>query len=130
VKYNPDVPPDPADWLAMDEGEQVARIEAYHRVTQVNLAQPTLHAALHAVVERQLAMQLGSVRSALVRLQNDGLDRHDAVHAIGAVLSEHMRQLMTGECTAPDPNAVYFAALDRLSATSWRREFRLDDHAV
>lgn len=75
-------------------------------------------------------MQLGPVRSALARLLNEGLDRHEAVHAISSVLSEHMRQLMMGECTAPDPNVVYFAALDQLSATSWRREFGLDDPAV
>ena len=94
------------------------------------LPQVTLHAAIHAVVERQLAMALPQVVDALARLAREGLDRHDAIHAIGAVLAEHMRQLMAGEVTVPDPNAIYFAALDGLSAASWRREFGVDGHAV
>jgi hypothetical protein len=130
VRYNPDVPPDPAKWLALDEGEQIALVEEYHRGTHVESGQPTLHAAIHAVVERQLAMELGAVVRALARLRAEGLDRHDAVHAIGAILGEHMRQLMTGELDAKDSDAVYFGALDQLSAESWRREFGLDDHAV
>jgi hypothetical protein len=124
VRYNPDVPPDPSRWLALDEGEQIALVEEYHRRTHAELSQPTLHAAIHAVVERQLAVQIPSVVQALARLQAEGLDRHDAVHAIGSVLAEHMRQLMTGDLTAEDPNPVYFGALDRLSAASWRSGVR------
>ena len=59
-----------------------------------------------------------------------GADRHDAVHALGAVLAEHMRQLMIGELDATNPNASYFAALESLTAPSWRSEFGLGDHAV
>lgn len=128
MRYNPDVTPDPRKWLALDEGEQIALVEEYHRRIRAELPQPTLHATIHAVVERQLAMQLPSVVRALARLQAEGLDRHDAVHAIGSVLAEHMRQLMTGELDAEDPNPVYFDALDRLSVASWRRESGLDDH--
>jgi hypothetical protein len=108
----------------------MALVEDYHRRTHVELPQPTLHAAMQAVVERQLAMQLPSVVRALARLQAEGLDRHDAVHAIGSVLAEHMRQLMTGQLAVEDPNSVYFGALDRLSAASWQRAFGSDEHAV
>ena len=117
-------------WLALDEGEQIALVEAYHRRAGIDLPQATLHAAIHAVVERQLATALPPVVSVLARLTREGLDRHDAIHAIGTVLAEHMRQLMAGEATGTDPNAIYFAALDRLSAASWRREFGVDGHAV
>jgi hypothetical protein len=41
-----------------------------------------------------------------------------------------MRQLMIGELNVPDPNPIYFAALDRLSAASWRREYGDSDNAV
>lgn len=130
MRYNPDVPPDPSTWLTLDEGEQIALVEEYHRRTHAELPQPTLHAAIHAVVERQLAVQIPSVVQALARLQAEGLDRHDAVHAIGSVLAEHMRQLMTGEFAAEDPNRVYFGGLDRLSAKSWRQEFGPNDDVV
>jgi hypothetical protein len=130
VRYNPDVAPNPAEWLALDEGEQIALVEAYHQRAGIDFPQATLHAVIHAVVERQLAMQLPQVVSTLARLRQESLDRHDAIHAIGSVLAEHMRQLMSDELNVPDPNPIYFTALDRLSAESWRREFGIDDHAV
>jgi ribosomal protein S12 methylthiotransferase accessory factor YcaO len=130
VRYDPTVPPKPTEWLALNEGEQIALVETYHRRAGINLPNATLHALIHTTVERQLAAQLSAVVDALQRLQAEGLDRHDAIHAIGAVLAEHMRQLMTGELKLPDPNPVYFAALERLSAASWRREYGDSDNAV
>jgi hypothetical protein len=118
------VPPRPTEWLALDEAEQIVLVEKYHRRAGIALPNATLHALIHVTVERQLAAQLSPVVDALQRLQAEGLDRHDTIHAIGAVLAEHMRQLMIGELDVPDPNPIYFAALDRLSAASWRRESR------
>jgi UDP-N-acetylmuramyl tripeptide synthase len=94
------------------------------------LPQATLHAAIHAVIEQQLAAQLAPVANAFERLRAEGLDRHDAVHALGAVLAEHMRQLMIGELDSSNPNASYFADMDRLTAESWRSQFGLGDDAV
>ena len=130
MRYDPTVPPKPTEWLALDEGEQIALVEKYHRRAGIDLPNATLHALSHTTVERQLAARLSPVVSALQRLQAEGLDRHDAIHAIGSVLAEHMRQLLIGELDLPDPNPVYFAALDRLSATSWRREYGDSDNAV
>jgi len=130
VRYDPAVPPDPAEWLALDEGEQIALVEAYHRRAGIELPQSTLHAVIHAVIERQLAEHLAPVANAFERLRHEGLDRHDAVHALGAMLAEHMRRLMNDELDSTNPNASYFADLDRLTAASWRSEFGLDDDAV
>ena len=105
-------------------------VEDYHRRAKIDLPQAKLHAAIHAVVERQLAEQLPAAVNALQRLLAEGLERHDAIHAIGSVLGEHMRQLMIGALDAENPNASYFGALDQLSVSSWRREFGVDDHAV
>jgi hypothetical protein len=130
VRYDPTVPPQPTEWLALDEAEQIALVEKYHRRAGIDLPNATLHALIHTTVERQLAAKLPSVVRALQRLQAEGLDRHDAIHAIGAVLAEHMRQLMIGELNVPDPNPICFAALDRLSAASWRHEYGDSDNAV
>ena len=127
MRYDPAVPPDPAEWLALDEGEQIALVEDYHRRGGIELPQETLHAAIHTVIETQLAEQLAPVVSAFERLRGEGLDRHDTVHALGTVLAEHMRQLMTGELDAVNPNASYFAALECLTAASWRSEFGLSE---
>ena len=128
MRYDPAVSPDPTEWLALDEGEQIALVEDYHRHAGTNQAHATLHAAIHAVIERQLPEQLAPVTIAFERLRGEGLDRHDAVHALGAVLAEHMRRLMTGEFDSQDPNTSYFADLDRLTVASWRSEFGLGDH--
>ena len=64
---------------------------------------------------------LRSPRRALVRLMEEGLDRHEAIHAIAMALSEHIWDLLQGVGPKPDSNAPYFAALDHLTAEEWRR---------
>jgi len=107
----------------------MALVEKFHRRAGIRLPDATLHAVIHTVVENQIAAGLAPVVNALRRLQADGLDRHEAIHAIGAMLAAHMRQIVTGELTVSDPNSVYFATLDELSAKSWRRELAEDDHS-
>lgn len=123
MRYDPAVAPQPSEWLELDEGEQIALVEDYHRRAGIDVPQATVHAAIHAVIERQLAEELAPAVNALARLRAEGLDRHESIHALGSVLAEHIRHLMTGQLTAADPNPSYFAALDKLSAQSWRREF-------
>jgi hypothetical protein len=130
LRYDPAVSPDPAEWLALDEGEQIAIVADYHRRAQIDLPNANLHAMIHTVVEQQLAGQLPPVVSAFDRLQREGLDRHDTVHALGSVLAEHLRQLMIGALDETNPNASYFAALERLTAASWVSEFGPGDDAV
>jgi hypothetical protein len=50
----------------------------------------------------------------------EGLDRHEAIHAIGMALSEHIYDLAHGAEPKGDPNAPFFEALDRLTAEEWR----------
>jgi hypothetical protein len=55
------------------------------------------------------------------RLISEGLDRHDAIHAIGMVLAEHIYDVLKTTKSDKDPNAPYFAALERLTAEDWGR---------
>jgi UDP-N-acetylmuramyl tripeptide synthase len=127
MKYDPAVAPNRKQWLALDEGERIALVEDYHRRAKIDVPRATLHAAIHAVIEQQLAEQLPQVVNAFDRLRAEGLDRHDTIHALGAVLTEHLRQLVIGELDENNPNAAYFAALDALTAASWRRDFGEDE---
>jgi hypothetical protein len=79
------------------------------------------HAVIHATVENPLAEGIPSVTGALARLRQSGLDRHEAIHAIGSVLLEHLQALALAPEPVVDPNSAYFAALDRLTAESWRQ---------
>jgi hypothetical protein len=120
-RYDPDDAPIPAEWLSLDEGEQLFLIERYHRAARVRLPNPRLHATIHSIVENQLALDdQVVVRDTLQRLMAEGLSRHDAVHAIGSVLAAQIYDLLKSE-PPPDPqHAAYYAALRRLTAQKWR----------
>jgi hypothetical protein len=108
-------------WLALDEGERIALVRDFHARNRIRIPNAEAHAVIHAIVENQLAERLPAVIAALHRLRAEGLDRHEAVHAIGSVLMEHMRTLMNGARDSADPNGLYLAALEKLTTDSWRR---------
>ncbi|HZM44172.1 MAG TPA: hypothetical protein VFC14_05020 [Burkholderiales bacterium] len=87
--HSPEHAPSPEVWLGLDEGERILLVEWYHRDARIPLPRSTrrLHAAIHAVVENQLALNDEPVVRALARLTKEGLSRHDAVHAIGSVVA-------------------------------------------
>jgi hypothetical protein len=130
------VAPNPEEWLARSEDERRLVIDAYHRRAGIRLPRQQLHAALHVVIENQIA--LGDevpVRRAIDRLMADGLDRHEALHAAGAALFEHLRHLMYGARAGAGPETgaesvsheAYYAALEQLTADSWRRGLEEDE---
>lgn len=120
--YDPLIAPDPAEWLATDEGQRIFLALNYHRSARVKLPNERLHAAIHVVVENPVAMgdEL-PVRRVLDRLQTEGLDRHDAIHAIASVLTEHMADMLKAGTPQTDGNEAYWTGLRRLTAKGWRR---------
>ena len=121
-QYDPLFAPDAEEWMAMDEGELIDLVHDYHRRARVRLPNARLHATIHVVVETQIAMgsELPTGRT-VDRLQAEGLDRHEAIHAVGLVLAEHMIDLMKEETPGGDPNVAYGASLESLTAEGWRR---------
>ncbi len=127
-KYDPDRPVDPQRWLVLSEPKRLDMILKYHRLAGIRLPNPRIHAVFHQIIETQVA--LGDelpVRGTLDRLMAEGLDRHDAIHAIGYVLSGHIYDLLKGEIMQMDPNPAYFAALEKLTAKSWLSGAEEDD---
>lgn len=123
-RYDPLKTPMAAAWLALSETERIATVEAYHSKARIRVPNLKLHATYHAIVETQAALgDETPVRRTLARLVGEGLDRHEAVHAVAATLAAHMSDLVRGGASDADPNAPYFAALEKLTATSWRRDF-------
>jgi hypothetical protein len=117
-KYDPEHDPDPAKWLELDEATRIESARRYHRKIRAELPNVVAHAAAHAIVENQLAEGLPEAKRALERLRGDGLDRHDAIHAIASVLMGHLSNLVSKPQGPGDPNAPYLAALDELTADS------------
>ena len=126
TKYDPGCAPDPARWLALDEGERIELVRRYHRRERIRVPNERLHAAAHAVVETQIAMGDATPAAAtLQRLMAEGLDRHDAVHAIGSVLMRHLWRVMDDDDIPEDQiEPVYFAELEAFSAQKWYDEYR------
>jgi SEC-C motif len=119
-RYDPLEAPDPKAWLALDEQARIDLVRDYHRRAGIGLPNDTVHAVLHAVVENQVA--LGDeipVERTLQRLMSEGLDRHEAVHAIGSVLAEHVFDISKGAVTDEDPNSKYMARVEQLTAEKW-----------
>lgn len=123
MRYDPESTPDSETWLTLDEAQRMELVSAYHRRLGVKLPNVQLHAAIHVIVENQLAQHIAHVGDALARLRADGLDRHEAIHAIGSVMMGHVSHLLRGDAKAPDLHAPYFQALQKLTANSWREEF-------
>jgi hypothetical protein len=122
--YDPEVAPDPTSWLALDEQERIRLADAHHRAARIRLPSVATHALIHAVVENQIAEGLDCVLRAMARLMSEGLSRHDALHAIGSVVAEHLYEIV--KKTKDDPKTSqtqYNAAVERLSAKGWRQRY-------
>ena len=118
--YNPDLSPAAKEWLETDEGERIALVSAYHQDNKITLANAQLHAVIHVVVENQLALDEEGVFNTLIRLQREGLSRHDALHAIGSVLAENLYELLHEQDSSGDAYQKYLGQLQKLTAQSWR----------
>jgi len=130
-RYNPSRAPNPKQWLALSESERLELVSEYHSDASEDiqdndpdeaLARNDLHATMHVVVENQLAEGIEPVCRAVSRLINEGLDRHDAVHAVGAELAGHLFDTLHGRTeAAPDKlTRLYYERLRKLTADSWR----------
>ncbi len=115
--YDPLQVPDPDEWLALDEEERVQLVEGYHESEEVDLPNPRIHASFHAVVENQIASgDPPEVLVTLERLISQGLDRHEAIHAIGSILSEQVFNVMKNPSSHKNPNKAYIRKLKKLTA--------------
>lgn len=117
-RYDPEVKPDPREWLALDEPERIALCKRYHHAAGIEMPSEDAHAAIHALIENQIAEGLESVVRAEERLQEeDGLARHEAIHAIGSIAATRIFGALKNG-TPFDP-VEYDRAMDQLTGASW-----------
>ena len=122
LQYDPHEHINSDAWLALDESERTRLVVRYHRRQLIRLPNETVHALMHVIVENQVALgDAFPVKSVLLRLMSEGLNRHEAIHAIGSVLSETFFIAMSEGKGDGDPNADYVEKLKVLSAESWRK---------
>lgn len=120
--YNPEVVPDPAEWLSLPELERIRLVQNYHVANKEKAPSLKAHAAMHVVVENQLASGYGPSMRAMARLQAEGVTRHNAVHAIASVIAEFIYELrheQTQEQRASFQSRMG-DAIEQLKAEDWR----------
>jgi hypothetical protein len=123
--YDPNQTPDAVEWLELDEQERIQLVESYHSTERIELPNLKVHAVFHVIVENQLAENLEPVVHTLERLMREGLPRHDALHAIGSVLAEHLFAASKAkfERSTDEFERRYNKAVEKLTAKSWRKRY-------
>ncbi len=126
-EYDADVEHDPAWWRSLDEADSLGLVADYHRRCRPHpkAGNQRLHDSIHVVVENQIAMGDETPAAAkLAELVADGLSRHDAIHAIGSVVSEVFSQAL-GRDTRESENLApaYEDRVKALTASAWLNEW-------
>jgi hypothetical protein len=109
-------------WFSEDENDRYEAICQYHKKIKVKLPNIRIHSLFHVIIENQLAEGIKDVQNKLDELIADGLDRHDAIHAIGYVLSAHIYNLLKNKPEKSDLNKEYYDKLSKLTSQSWLDE--------
>lgn len=117
--YNPLIPPDPEVWLSMDEVDRLHLVMEYHGITDTDLPNEKLHTTIQTIVENQVAMREETpVAATLKRLQHDGLNRHEAIHAVGRVFLYILWEFRQSRGRKPSTER-YYGILSRLTVEGW-----------
>jgi len=116
--YDPNNPPNPATWLSLSEETRIEMVRAFHY--REGHTHPPVHWTIHVIVENQAADPDLPTAAILARLQREGLTRHDAIHAVGTVLTESLYERVTDTTLHGEAaNRRYYNALEGLTAESW-----------
>jgi len=120
-KYNPLKQPIPEEWLELDEDERICLVRDFHETfNEMPEDALNLHTMFHVIVENQIAGNVEFIRETIAKLIRQGLDRHDAVHAIASIVCEDIFDLTKGnkqEFSAKQ----YRRKLEKITAKRWRK---------
>ncbi|MDO3386328.1 hypothetical protein QWI17_10805 [Gilvimarinus sp. SDUM040013] len=123
-QYNPLVAPDSEEWLGLSEGDRIDSVRSFHEHSDGSDFEDdqalSIHCAIHVVVENQLALKVEHLPETLSKLKRQGLDRHEAIHAIGAILSEEIFKIYRGE-TSEFSTSLYRRKLEKVTAKRWKK---------
>jgi len=97
----------------------------WHKKKRIKLPNVRAHAVFHAIVENQIAMGLEPTVRAISRLTNEGLSRHEALHAVAGIVAEYLYEASkTNDKDFTDTmQARYNAAVERLTGKQWLQDY-------
>ena len=121
-QYDPSKTPDPQEWIALAESQQIALVQQFHvgNSEEIPEGSEKIHAVIHVVVENQIAMGEEIVVATIAKLRRQGLGRHEAIHAVGAILCDNIFELLRGDQNTWN-KGHYRKRLEKLTAKRWRK---------
>ncbi|MCU7937488.1 MAG: hypothetical protein KZQ99_21965 [Candidatus Thiodiazotropha sp. (ex Dulcina madagascariensis)] len=121
-QYDPLTQPNTEEWLGATENERVSAVREYHEKSNEDLDEKALaiHSAIHVIVETQLAIGVELLPETMAKLIRQGLNRHEAIHAIGAIISGDILAIIRGEKTESSPKQ-YRKKFEKITAKRWRK---------
>jgi hypothetical protein len=121
-KYNPLIEPKKEEWLESSEYDRIDNVREFHEDSEEDFEDRALsvHATVHVIVENQLAMGVELIPDTIAKLTRQGLNRHEAIHAIGAIISEDIFAIIRGEKAEFSPKQ-YRRKLEKITAKRWRK---------
>ncbi len=124
ASYNPQIQPVSAEWLSLDESDRSLLVLNSHVGLMGRGQRAKAHAAMHVLVENQLALGFEPTVQAVERLQLEGLSRHDSVHAVALVVAEHIFNVarLPAGADAEALQSELTQNVERLTAKSWLAE--------
>ncbi|WP_405633257.1 hypothetical protein [Pseudoalteromonas sp. Ld20] len=119
-KYNPEQPVNSKHWLALDEAIRIELVRDFHSELGLEMADEalSLHSTIHVLVENQLAMGVEFIPETIAKLTRQGLNRHEAIHAIGALISEDIFDVLNGNAEEFSQKK-YRRKLEKITAKRW-----------
>lgn len=126
--YDANQAPDPEVWLETGEHERVHAVTAHHATLTQEEHAPVndAHHMFHLIVENQLAAgDPPEAGRALVRLLDEGLTRHQCIHALGTVVAKAMFEVTQKQ--SPLDLATLAADFDALDRARWEALSEPDD---
>jgi len=120
-KYHASQTPGSDEWLELDESTRIDLVQHHHKTAGIDFQKGAeeLHAMIHVVVENQIAMGIDAVSAAISKLLRQGLSRHEAIHAIGAIISEDIFEIVNSK--QEFNKSRYRRRLDKLTAKRWKK---------
>ena len=121
--YNPDEPLNVNEWLVLDDEERKILVSKYHERIKEEFPDSgafSMHSLIHVIVENQIATNVDFVPETVTRLVIQGLPRHEAIHAISAIIMEDIYGMLKGTTKEFSPKK-YRRKLEKISAKRWRK---------
>jgi len=120
-EYNVSNTLNPEEWLGLGEAERIDLVVNFIEKNEKDIGIPAIkiHASIHVIVENQLAMDSEPTPETYSRLRRQGLNRHETIHAIGAVIAEDMFDIMKGN--KEQAMSRYKGRLKKLTAKRWKK---------